>query len=216
MKNAGKIVIIPTSHIAKESVKKIKEVIEEEKPDCVAVELDTNRYYALKHKRGSSFEAIKSIGFFTFIIYSILKRVQDSLGRKTGIFPGSDMLKAIEIARKNNIHVAFIDRDITETIVKIKQIPFKEKLKLMLYSILGSLNIGTSRIKIDLNKVPSRNLVKEAVKEFKKEFPCLYKVLVTERNKYMVNNLKCLSQRFKKIVVVVGAGHAEDIKNLLE
>jgi pheromone shutdown-related protein TraB len=211
-----KIIIVPTSHIAKESVKKIKEVIEEEKPDCVAVELDTNRYYAVKHKRGSSFEAIKSIGFFTFIIYFILKKVQDSLGRKTGIFPGSDMLKAIEIARKNNIDIAFIDRDITETMMAIKQIPLKEKVKLIFFSVFGSLNISRRRTEIDLNQVPPKDLIREVVEEFKKEFPSLYKILVAERNKYMVNNLKHLSQRFKKIVVVVGAGHAEDIKNLLK
>jgi len=40
------IILIPTSHIAEESIQKIKEVIEKTKPDCVAIELDEKRYIA--------------------------------------------------------------------------------------------------------------------------------------------------------------------------
>ena len=42
------IYIVGTSHVAGESVSKVKKAIAEKKPGCVAVELDMNRYMALK------------------------------------------------------------------------------------------------------------------------------------------------------------------------
>ncbi|MCK5474695.1 MAG: TraB/GumN family protein, partial [Candidatus Aenigmarchaeota archaeon] len=45
------IYLVGTSHIAKESLSKVKKAIEGKKPNCVAVELDYVRFHALKNKR---------------------------------------------------------------------------------------------------------------------------------------------------------------------
>ncbi len=68
---------------------------------------------------------------------------------------------------------------------------------------------------IDLSKLPPREIIKEAMRMMKKEFPQLYKVLVVERDHYMAAKLKLLSQNYEKIVAVTGAGHTDGMKKLL-
>lgn len=44
------IILLGTAHISKESVELVSSVIEEEKPDCVCVELCQSRYQAISQK----------------------------------------------------------------------------------------------------------------------------------------------------------------------
>ena len=52
----------------------------------------------------------------------------------------------------------------------------------------------------------------------KKRYPGMFRVLVTERNHYMANALVKIAQQNpdKKILAVMGAGHAEDVGKLVE
>ena len=70
----------------------------------------------------------------------------------------------------------------------------------------------------DLKKVPSSVVVHKLINNFKHRFPHIHKVLVVDRDNYMVTRIKLLQRKFPKddILVVVGAGHAEGIKKLLE
>ncbi len=208
------IVLVPTSHVAEESIQKIKEVIEKTKPDCVAVELDKNRYLALKHKESSG---SPNLGFTTNLIFKLLKKLQEKVGDIVGIMPGSDMLTAVETAKEKNIPVYFIDQDIQQTLEGLKSLKFSEKLKLIKYALTASFYVYTGRggEKIDLTKVPPEELIDQALEVFKFSFPQLYKILVEDRNQYMAANLKKLSENYKIVVAVVGAGHYKGIKALL-
>lgn len=46
------ILLVGTAHISQESVDLVRHVIVREKPDCVCIELDDNRYLALSQKQG--------------------------------------------------------------------------------------------------------------------------------------------------------------------
>lgn len=214
------IILVPTSHIARESLQKIEHVIKKEKPDLVAVELDLNRFYAMRKGHASNTDIIKNLGFLTFVIFWILKKLQEWLGKKVNILPGSEMLHAVKIGEKQGLKIAFIDQDIRITFLRIKEIKNMEKLKLIWFVIKGlTVGILLSKIKkgekIDLSKVPEKGLVEQAMTLLKREFPGFYRILVTERNIYMANKLKQLSLDFKKIVVVIGAGHVEGMQKLL-
>jgi pheromone shutdown protein TraB len=133
-----KIILVPTSHIARESLDRVRKAIEKEKPDCVAVELDINRYQYLKESRNeSTFNMIRILGPPTFLLYWVLKKFQDHFGKKTGILPGSEMIEAVRIAKENGITVALIDLPIDITLSRIKTIPLSEKLKLFKLLIMG-------------------------------------------------------------------------------
>jgi len=197
------IIILGTSHIAPESIKKIKKAIKDEEPDCVAVELDPMRYEALK-----SGETTNPPGFFL----KFLSWLQKELGKMTGIFPGQEMLEAVEISKKNGILVCLIDQDFYITVNDINRIPLWEKVKLFTFTIFS----GIGAKKIDLKKVPSEEIVNEAIKYLKDRFPFIYKILVLKRNRFMSKMIKELGQKHKKILVVVGAGHVSGLKNLLK
>ena len=74
------------------------------------------------------------------------------------------------------------------------------------------------KIKNDLNKVPDEKTIKKLTKEFKKRYPSLHQVLVVDRNEAMAKNLYKLSTKEpdKQILAIIGAGHKEDILNLLK
>ncbi|HLD57677.1 MAG TPA: TraB domain-containing protein [archaeon] len=209
------IILVPTSHVAEESIQKIKEVIEKTKPDCVAVELDKNRYLALKSEQVSG---KPNLGFTTNVIFTLLKKLQEKIGDIVGIMPGSDMLTAVETAKEKSIPVYFIDQDIQKTLEALKMLKLTEKLKLIKYALTASFYIYTGRgkEKIDLTKVPPEQLIDDALEVFKITFPQLYKILVEDRNQYMAANLKKLSENYNTVVAVVGAGHYKGIKSLLE
>lgn len=218
----AKIVLVSTSHIARESMKKVKSAVEKENPDCIAVELDRNRYHAMKVEQSvSHLDMLKQLGFTTWLIFALFRRIQKSLGKKVNIFPGAEMLGAVKIASKKHVKVAFIDQDIRRTFLKIKEIGALEKLKLVWF-VLKGLVIGWIYQKIrrkslvDLNKVPKEELVEQAMSHLRKNFPNIYKVLVFDRDKHMTKNLKALSKEFDTIVAVIGAGHKKGMEKLLK
>jgi pheromone shutdown-related protein TraB len=210
----GKVILVPTSHIAEESLGKVREIVDKERPDCIAVELDVNRYIALKDKKASSMELLKAVGPLTFLLFLVLKKLQEHLGGQVGILPGSEMLAAVEIGRRRNVQVAFIDMDIRTTLKNINAVGAGEKLKLLWFLLKGM--FSGEKVEIDLNKIPSDKLIEEAMGVFREEFPGLYRALITERNRYMAAVLKRLSGRFEKVVAVIGAGHYRGIGRLLE
>jgi len=216
-----KIILVPTSHIARESLENVRKAVEAHKPDCIALELDLNRYYALKAEEGegqSSIRMIKSFGFFTFLIYWVLKKFQRYFGGKTGVLPGSEMLRGIELAKEFKLPFAFIDQPIEKTFFEIRKIPLSEKLRLfwlLMKAIFGLAYPFGKRIEIDLNRVPPKKLIEEAMDYFRKELPGFYRVLVEDRNRVMSRNLKELGKKFNKIVCVIGAGHYNGMKELL-
>lgn len=216
-KRSKRVYIIGTSHIAKESIDKVKEAINEKKPDCIAVELDSNRYYAMLYRQKGNVK----LPFLQKAILVLMQKMQENLSKQTNIFPGQEMLSAVEYATMNGVRVAFIDQDINYTVTRLmKKLGFFGKLKLLLYLIPAFIGIPIKGVTMiadfDLNKVPDEKLIERALVELKREFPVIYEVLIDERNRHMARNIKKLQEQFGTIVVVVGAGHVNGIKKLLK
>ena len=104
------LTIIGTSHIAQQSLDEVKKAIEKDKPDIVALELDKNRLYALMHKKKGkiSIYNIRKIGFKGFLFYLIGAWAEKKLGEYVGVSPGSEMKKAVKLARKNNAKIIVV------------------------------------------------------------------------------------------------------------
>ena len=220
----SQFIILGTSHIAQESVNKIKSTIEIAKPAVVAVELDAMRLHALIHNPKSriSISAITKIGVKGFLFALLGSYIQKKLGKIVGLTPGSDMLTAVKVAHKNNIPVALIDRNIEITLKRFSQtLTWAERFR-FLGDIVKGLFFPKSQLKkygnINLKTVPSKELIKMLTTELKTRYPNVYKVLIAERNKYMINQLKALSKKYPEttILAVVGAGHQEEIENGLQ
>lgn len=215
--------IIGTSHIASQSVKQVKQAFQEH-PDFVAIELDKQRLQGLfEEPRTISIRNIFNLGITGFLFAKVGQYIQQKFGAQVGISPGAEMRAAVEEAKEHAVPLILIDQPIQKTLQNISKKTSKwEKAKLFFYILaLPFLPIITffSRKKkqVDLSKVPSKDLIDESMEIFKTKFPGMYQALVGDRNTYMANQLKSIAIKFpdKNILVVVGAGHAEEIVKLL-
>ncbi len=212
-----KITLVGTAHVSDKSVAEVNEVIEREKPDIVAVELDNARYKALKGeeevKEINVKELLREGKFYYFLLHLLLAYIQKKIGDDAGVKPGAEMLSAIEKAEKIGARVALIDRDIQLTLGRFwNKMSFFEKLKLF-GSITGaSLGFGTKDI--DMDSVTNEDVVAQLISELRKLAPSAASVLVDERDAFMAKNLLEIS-REGNVVAVVGAGHREGIQRYL-
>lgn len=218
---ANKIKIIGTSHIAKESVEKIRNIILEEHPKIVAVELDESRVpFLFGKKRKLKITDIGKVGFVGYLFNLIGGFVQRNLGEKVGLAPGADVRAAIRAAGKIGARVYLIDRPIAKSLRRLSEsITFWEKIKFVGYLLGGFLMPVPKEIKrLDLTRVPEDRLIATLTIELHKKFPNIYNVLVRERDFYMAKKIKHLAENFpnEEIIVVVGAGHLKGIKKHLK
>jgi pheromone shutdown-related protein TraB len=217
MKKINNIYILGTSHVAEESVKQVKDNFEKINPGILALELDRNRLYGLQNntKRAKNIDLIRQLGLYGFMFYVFGEFAQKKIGKILKISPGSEMLTAFEIGKKNNVKIALIDRDIQITLKRFsKNFRLRELIKIFFSFFKGSLK----KEKIDLKKVPSERLIEIAISEIKDNFPSIYKVLIHERDIYMGKKLAALSILYpdEKILAVVGAGHVKGMASYIE
>lgn len=219
------IIIIGSSHIAKQSLKEVEETILKENPDFVAIELDKKRFAGLlSGKRGTlGWKHLKKFGIKGFLFNLIGGWVENKLGKLVGVKPGSEMIMAFNTAKKSGAKIALIDQDIDITMKRFsKGFGFKEKWHLLRDLFMGLFfrkrelkRLGVENI--DLSKVPPKGLINKLLQRVKKDYPGVYMALIDERNKYMAQRLIDLEYKNpgKKIIAVMGAGHEEGVRELL-
>ena len=216
---AGKqIILVGTAHISSESIELVKKTIEEENPDAIGVELDSQRLEQLKS--GSKWqetnieEILKTGKSHLFLVNLMLSNMQKKFGDSVGIQPGAEMLAAVSAAEERKIPVELLDRDIKITMKRaLASMGLKEKAKLG-YSVLESFFADEEITKEQIEELKKKDLLSEVMQELSKSAPTIKKVLVDERDEYIAQ--KILDSPAKKIVAVVGAGHLEGIKKNLE
>ena len=218
------IILLGTSHVASDSVNEIKKVIGENNPEVVCLELDTGRFKSMMNdgedvnkKEQSMMVQIKHLGVFGFLFMRVAGGLQKHLGKRMGIQPGIDMKTAYLEAREVKIPVSLIDLPISMTIRKMSKLSFGRKMK-MLFSIVGKSMSKKNRklMKFDLNKVPSDKVIAQMMNLIRVEVPDLYKILIDDRNHYMCKRLLKLRESHEgNIIAVVGAGHVDGMKKIL-
>ena len=210
-----KLIIVGTSHIAKQSVKEIKEAFEKN-PTILGVELDRERLHALLHnlKPTRHPRIIKKIGLKGYLFALIGSIAQEKLGKMVGIKPGSEMLKAVKLAKEHKSKVVLLDRPIHITLKRFSNaFTWKEKFRF----IKDILFPKQAKIKFQLDSVPEEELITKLLAYTKERYPSIYTVLVEERNHYMYERYKAVRTAFPDdlILLVMGAGHVEGFLELL-
>ena len=214
------LVILGTSHIAKQSLDEVKKYIEEEKPDMIAIELDSKRLPALMSKspRRIELKAIRHIGLKGFVFSLIGAWAEKKLGNLVGVAPGSEMKQAVQIAKKNNIKIALVDQDIEITLRRLsKTLTWKEKWNFAA-DIVKAIFTRNKEIDFDLRTVPEKKIIRKLTSKLKERYPNVHKVLIEERNSVIAGNLRNLmdSNPDKKILAIIGAGHVDDVLELVK
>ncbi|MBZ0200264.1 MAG: TraB/GumN family protein [Ignavibacteriaceae bacterium] len=207
------IIIIGTAHISRQSADTVREVIENEKPDTVCIELDAQRYKALSEKkRWESLDLknlIKEKQLSTLIVNILLSSYQKKLGEKLGVMPGTELLEAANTAKENNIPISLCDREIRITLRRAwNSMSFWQKIKLMGGGFAGIFE-KQELTEEKLQEIRQKDVVSELMAELGKSMPVLKRVLLDERDTYLAQ--KIYKSEGKKIVAVVGAGHVNGI-----
>ncbi|PIQ08642.1 MAG: conjugal transfer protein TraB [Ignavibacteriales bacterium CG18_big_fil_WC_8_21_14_2_50_31_20] len=216
--NGKEFFIIGTAHISQNSANLVREVISNEKPDVVCVELDPQRFKALsERKRWEELDLkqlIKEKQLSTLLINILLASYQKKLGEKLGVKPGVELLEATKVAKEFNIPIELVDRDVRITLKRAwNSMSFWQKTKLMtvgLASVFEQEEISEEKIE----EIKQKDVLNEMMAEMGKQMPVLKKVLIDERDSYLTQKMK--EANGYKIVSVVGAGHVNGIIKALE
>lgn len=220
----AQVIIIGTSHIAQDSADAIARAFSKTDPDIIAVELDKRRLRSLQEQAAGAkdhklpLSMIKQVGVTGYLFLLIGKTVQKRLGSIVKVDPGVDMLAAVRTAHANKRRLALIDQDIMVTMRRLSaEFTFKEKMKMLMDVISSPFNKRMRKVKIKLDKVPDAKTIAMLMSLLKERYPSLYNVLIIERNIFMARNIDHLVRHNpgKRILVVVGAGHEEDLRERL-
>ncbi|MBN1792360.1 TraB/GumN family protein [Candidatus Woesearchaeota archaeon] len=217
MQHYKNLVLIGTSHISERSIREIEREFHLSQPGIVAVELDRNRLKALLEdaKPNYSLSLMKEVGVTGYLFVLIGGLVQRKLGNLVGVVPGSELKRAVELARDNSKRVALIDQDVRVTLKRFsKEFCFREKMRLFLDVFRGPF---MKEAKFDLRGVPEKQVIRKLLSFIKKRYPGFYKALITERNEYMAARLAAIMKNHpdEKILAVVGAGHEEEMMEII-
>ncbi|MBN2066223.1 MAG: TraB/GumN family protein [Candidatus Thermoplasmatota archaeon] len=215
------IVLIGTAHISQESVDEVQEVIKKYKPDIVAVELCPRRYESLTQKANWENTPItsllKSNKAYLMLAQTFLSSIQRRLGKEYGVEPGSEMVAALDIAKKKKIDIALVDRDISITLKRAwRKMGVREKWRLSWEFLKALVGYSDEELEeLDLQELMKQDVISTMMEEFGQIAPSVSNVLIHERDQYIAK--KILEESHKgKIVAVVGAGHLKGIEKHLK
>ncbi|RMF07208.1 hypothetical protein D6764_00325 [Candidatus Woesearchaeota archaeon] len=214
----GNVILVGTSHISSQSVEEVSEAIKNNDIDIVALELDAGRFHALMHESDKkSLPSPLKVGFKGFFFSILGSWAERMLGKQVGVSPGSEMIAAAKTAMKTGKAIALVDQNIEVTLKRFsREITWREKWRFIVDMVKSV--FGAGRMEIDLRRVPEKKLINKLLKDVKRRYPSIFKVLVTERNEVIAENLArlALTNSEKRIVAVIGAGHLEEVGRLLE
>ena len=144
---SGSVTLVGTAHVSADSVETVRETIDAERPDTVAVELDEGRYRQLQGETPEDLDASDLLAgntVFQFLAYWMLSYVQTRLGDRFDVEPGADMMAAVETAETLGINVALVDREIQTTIQRFwARLSLSEK-----FQMLGGLALGVTERRV--------------------------------------------------------------------
>jgi len=203
------VILIGTAHVSRKSAEQVKEVIESEQPDVVCVELDEQRYNAIrdenKWKKMDIFQVIKEKKATLLLINLVISSFQKRMAKQFGIKPGQEMIQGIESAENVGAKLVLADRDIQITFARIWHgLGFMGKVNLLM-QIAASIFQNETITEEELEKMKSQDMLDTMLNEFTSAFPRLKVPLIDERDRYLAQKIK--DAPGKKVVAVLGAAH---------
>lgn len=211
------VLLVGTAHISRQSTELVREVIEQERPDTVCIELDEKRYLALSRKQQwenlDLRQIIRDKQLSTLLMNLILSSYQKKLGGQLGIMPGTELLTAAIVAEKIGSKVVLCDRDVRVTLRRAWHATSLWKKFYLLASIITSLFDRTELDEAKLAELRKKDVLSELMSEIGSVMPDTKRVLIDERDIYMAEMIK--KSPGNRLVAVVGAGHMEGILRII-
>jgi pheromone shutdown-related protein TraB len=208
------VTLIGTAHVSQLSVEMVEEHIQTGDYDCVAVELCPSRLQNITNKAWwknlDIYQVFRKKKAGLLLINLALSAYQKRLADRIGVEAGREMIRAVELAREKDLRLEVIDRDISTTLHRlVTEVSFWQKLKIIGGLITGVF-VGEEISEEQIEELKQGDLLHSVVGEFGDELPEIKRVLIDERDQYMVGRLAQIAkapEAPKKILAMVGAGH---------
>jgi len=212
--NGREIILIGTAHVSKHSVDEVQELIRQEKPDTVCIELCQSRYQAVieadRWKNTDIIKIIKEGKALILLINLILSSYQKRLARQFGLNPGQEMIQGINSAKEVGAALCLADRDIQITMRRLwRGLGIWGKIKLFFQLIL-SVVVDEEISEEEMEKMKNEDMLTAVLTELSRSFPRFKSIIIDERDKYLAQKIK--EAQGNKVVAVLGAGHIPGIK----
>jgi pheromone shutdown-related protein TraB len=211
------VVLVGTAHVSADSADEAVQVIDDENPDVVCVELDEKRYESLtaeeQWKNLEVKEALKEGKGSVLLMNILLSVYQKRIGASLDIRPGAEMVAAVDAADDRDIPVSLIDRDIQDTLHDaLNALSMTEKLKLLSFGAYGLIADETVTQE-DVEELREANIVDSMITQLGDRFPSLKATFLDKRDTHMARRIQELEA--ENVVVIVGAAHVSGIKEKL-
>jgi pheromone shutdown-related protein TraB len=214
----GGVILVGTAHVAASSVAEVEQTIRGRRPARVLVELDPRRLEALKDpeawQRTDIVRIIRDGKQHLFLLQLYLASVQAQMGRETGVAPGAELLRAVQVADEVGAEVVLIDRDIAITLKRgFGNLGFWTRMRLF-YNLWAEVMTpaAAERGKLDVEALLKSDAITQMTEEFARVAPPIKVALIDERDEYMASHIAEQAARGGPLVAVVGAGHMPGIK----
>ena len=219
--------LLGTAHVSRASVAAVRELIESENFDAIAVELCDTRYRALRDR-----EAWRNLDLLQIIRQGkagmvaanlALSAYQRRLAEQFGIEPGAEMKVAAELAEAQHKPVWLIDREVSTTLKRAyRSVGFLQRFGLM-GGLVASLFERGEVAEADIEKLKQGDMLQSAFSEFAEQSEPLYRSLIAERDSFMSARLREESAKaqqldapVKRVLAVIGAGHLAGMTREIE
>ena len=214
--------ILGTAHVSRTSAEEVERLISSGEFDAVAIELDPSRHQALTDPdRWAKLDLFKVLreGKAGMVAANLaLGAFQQRLADQLGIEPGQEMRVAIRTADDHQLPLLLIDRDIGITLRRVyRNVPWWQRFGL-LGGLLASVLSRQEITEAEIEKLKEGDMLEATFTEFAESSSAMYQPLISERDSYMVAKLEqaTASGDFKRVLVVIGAGHLKGLRGLLE
>jgi len=205
------ITLIGTGHVFDLS-QALLNIFDDKQPEILCVELDKQRFNALMLRQTNP-EAYKNYEKNVPALYRLLARFQEGMAKQYGVTAGEEMLTTINYAKSHQLPIAFIDMNAQYLFTKmLRKMSWSEKLKLI-FSGLGGFFISKKRVEKELMKYEGD--LDTYIKQIGEKFPTIKRVLIDERNQYMVQQLTSANEQYERVAAVIGDGHVPGLSELL-
>lgn len=208
-----KIILIATAHVSKESVELVKQVIREERPDSVCIELDEDRYNNIQNPKAwentDIIKVIQSKKVGLLLVNLVLSSYQKRIAKQLNTSVGGEMIQGIESAKEIGAALILADRKIQTTFLRLwRKLNIWEKAKL-LASLLFSLNDDTEISDEDLQELLKADMLESVLVDMRRQFPKIGDILISERDQHLAAKIK--DAPGNKIVAVLGGAHVPGV-----
>ncbi|XP_075589520.1 traB domain-containing protein [Dermatophagoides farinae] len=220
------VYLVGTSHFSKPSHRDVRRVIRKFRPQVVVLELCRSRMCFLsmsemeimKEAKSLNFRKIrdymKKHGLLQTFIYTLLLSASARVTNDLDIAPGGEFRNAFNEALKIPGCVVMLgDRPIDITLRRaIATLSAWQKIKITFHCLFNYEKLKAE----ELERYKQKDVLEQLVDEFSAEFPGLSRVMVDERDMFLVDSLRNAAKTTppnSTIVGVVGIGHVAGIRD---